>query len=362
MLIVSSSSSCCVTCGQLAAVLSSKRALVAEMPPGGQAPEAEQDDNGGPFQEVKGKKGKHKKKPGAEAATGKASASAATPASGAPTCAIGKGAATSDLAPTTSKAAAPTGASQAVKGDGKKGSKGKEADAPNFVPGPPPRAKGGGQVSREDIQDIVAQVIEAMLPDRLATALAQNPQGPRPISQAHQDQPQPTTAWPPLPNAAAPCAASPPQPLLRADAPAWAGKGAPHQWAGARLQMPLAGPGVQGGADGLNCPICQRFVRGGQSALIQHQNSSSTCRAVAGDALFGREPCEFCGKMLAANDEWAQRQHAVYCQAQRQSFQQYEAELPPQNKGRRRSYGKGKGPPYEQMPRWRSPTAWQWQW
>jgi hypothetical protein len=61
MLIVSSSSSCCVTCGQLAAVLSSKRALVAEMPPGGQAPEAEQDDNGGPFQEVKGKKGKHKK-------------------------------------------------------------------------------------------------------------------------------------------------------------------------------------------------------------------------------------------------------------------------------------------------------------
>lgn len=28
---------------------------------------------------------------------------------------------------------------------------------------------------------------------------------------------------------------------------------------------------------------------------------------MAGDAAYGREPCEFCGKMLAANDHWAKK-------------------------------------------------------
>ena len=265
--------------------------------------------------------------------------------------------------------------------------------------GSPPKAAGGQAPSMEVISGIVQQVIDRMLPDKLAEALAQNPQGPRPIPMSQAHQPSEATEWPALPTSApatqkgdhlpqplradAPAWATQkgdhlPQPL-RADSPAWAGKGMPPaDWPGAhpRLHMPQASEDNEQVADGLHCPICHRFVRGGQSALIQHQNSSSTCRAAAGAFGNGREPCEFCGKMLAANDQWAKRQHAVFCQARPRYQQPHPTRPAPElpQKGWWRSGGKGKlkgnaawtpaPPTYQWQPGgWTQPQqSWQWQW
>lgn len=107
-----------------------------------------------------------------------------------------------------------------------------------------------------------------------------------------------------------------------------------------RLQMPAYNGGMAGvyAADGMTCPVCQRFIRGGRAALNQHQFTSSTCAAAAGEREFGREPCQYCGKMLAAGDEWAARQHAAYCPGQRQQ-QPWPREPPPTRWRSKGKYG-----------------------
>ena len=64
------------------------------------------------------------------------------------------------------------------------------------------------------------------------------------------------------------------------------------------------------------CKACGHFVRGGRGAMRQHQLRSSWCLHRQGRMPAAREPCRYCGKMLAAQDAWSRQQHAWYCPAQ----------------------------------------------
>lgn len=69
-------------------------------------------------------------------------------------------------------------------------------------------------------------------------------------------------------------------------------------------------------SQGLNCPLCQKFVRGGRWQLRSHQLTSSRCLAASGQARAATEPCRYCGKVLAAGDAWAFAQHSRHCRGQ----------------------------------------------
>ena len=111
------------------------------------------------------------------------------------------------------------------------------------------------------------------------------------------------------------------------------------------------------GADGLICPICQKFIRGGRSALTAHQLTSSMCRATRGDQQYGREPCQYCGKMLAADDAWARQQHAAFCtgQTQQSSWRPY-GNGPPAAESESNWRPKG-GPPVSWRPKGGPPAS-----
>lgn len=64
---------------------------------------------------------------------------------------------------------------------------------------------------------------------------------------------------------------------------------------------------------GVFCPICWSYVKGGRWQLRSHQLTSSKCLHASGQAARAREPCEFCGRMLAAGDAWAKAQHLRHC-------------------------------------------------
>ena len=224
--------------------------------------------------------------------------------------------------------------------------------------GPPAVKPAGGQVNEQELEGAISRVLEKLLPEKLALALAQHPQDPRPVPGPAAN----SSGWPALPGAASsaapPAWPCPQQPPLAPQQPP------PAQWTPNPLlpeyvpgtayprsvMMPAEGapPG-----DGVSCPTCKKFIRGGSSALRAHQATSSTCRAMAGDAEFGREPCEFCGKMLAANDHWAKNQHAVYCQGQRQPRPMPSYSGPPPTRWRPQRSDR------RQAQQWQQPTGWQ---
>lgn len=279
-------------------------------------------------------------------------------------------------APTAAKSIAKPGATAPSKGDGngKAAGKGPPATTPSKgdAGGKGPPGKGlpagkpaGGQTAeqQQQLEGAITRVLDKLLPDKLALALAQHPQGPRPFPEPAA----PSHEWPALPRAAS-CAVPPawlgapsePAPVHEA----WS-QPPPAQWTpnpllpayvpGASVETPQAHRlmiPTQGAssADGLTCPICNKFIRGGSSALRAHQAASSTCRAMTGEAAFGGEPCEFCGKMLAANDHWARNQHAVFCPAQRQA--RPSSGLPPTRWRPQRS-------DQWQAQQWQQPTRWQ---
>lgn len=309
------------------------------------------------------KKGKNKKGSKARVDASQLAGKAATPAK--PAAAAGPAEAPTAVksganakAPTATANKGDGKAAAASKGDGKAATAPSKGDGKAATPkgkGPPAGQAAGGQP--QDLEGAVARVLDKLLPDKLALALAQHPQGPRPLRQA-----APQSQWPCLPRAASsavpptgpgtsvpqpiPQAAPPPppqwtpNPLLPDFVPGAAPKFRPQT---RRVVMPAEGAAI---ADGLHCPICNKFVRGGASALRAHQAASSTCLAMAGDAAYGREPCEFCGKMLAANDHWAKKQHSVFCSGQQQARP---SSGPPPNRWR----------PGWRTQQWHQPTDWQ---
>lgn len=66
----------------------------------------------------------------------------------------------------------------------------------------------------------------------------------------------------------------------------------------------------------MECPICKKIVKGGRWQLRSHQLTSSFCLAASGRAPHAREPCEHCGRMIAADDSWAKEQHSRKCPGQ----------------------------------------------
>jgi hypothetical protein len=71
----------------------------------------------------------------------------------------------------------------------------------------------------------------------------------------------------------------------------------------------------------IRCPICQHVLKGhaNGAALKEHQANSSKCLRAQGKIRIDKEPCQFCGKPIAANDRWARVQHSYYCNGQRGS-------------------------------------------
>ena len=68
---------------------------------------------------------------------------------------------------------------------------------------------------------------------------------------------------------------------------------------------------------GRNCQICGRFVRGGNEAMTLHQQTSSRCAVAQGRTHNARVPCYYCGRSLAANNDWAKQQHYQHCPGRR---------------------------------------------
>ena len=71
----------------------------------------------------------------------------------------------------------------------------------------------------------------------------------------------------------------------------------------------------------IRCPICQSVLKGhaNGAALKEHQANSSKCLHAQGIIRVDKEPCQYCGKPIAANDRWARVQHSYYCNGQRGS-------------------------------------------
>ena len=68
---------------------------------------------------------------------------------------------------------------------------------------------------------------------------------------------------------------------------------------------------------GRNCQICGRFVRVGNEAMTLHQQTSSRCAVAQGRTRNARVPCYYCGRSLAANNDWARQQHYQHCPGRR---------------------------------------------
>ena len=80
--------------------------------------------------------------------------------------------------------------------------------------------------------------------------------------------------------------------------------------------LPL--PPMMFGTPWLTCLICGQQLRGGRSALIAHQASSSRCRQRQGlgGPFSGRVNCPHgCGRTVAHDDSWALAQHERFCTA-----------------------------------------------
>ena len=71
----------------------------------------------------------------------------------------------------------------------------------------------------------------------------------------------------------------------------------------------------------IRCPICQHVLKGhaNGAALKEHQANSSKCLRAQGKIRVDKEPCQYCGKPIAASDRWARVQHSYYCNGQRGS-------------------------------------------
>lgn len=88
----------------------------------------------------------------------------------------------------------------------------------------------------------------------------------------------------------------------------------PGQWNYDQGPIPSKGTASDFAVTGvIQCPRCQMVVRGGRWALRQHQFTSSRCHHAAGLTPAAREPCRNCGRMLAAGDAWARKQHYKFC-------------------------------------------------
>eukprot|EP00435_Cladocopium_sp_Y103_P046117 s156_g13.t1 len=230
------------------------------------------------------------------------------------------------------------------KAGGKKGGKAKQAVGPTLTPeeldslrgevgpqaeagkglslsssdGPEPAAPRGGLITKAqtaEVSAIIREVCERLVPEQLAEILQSLPKKGPP--QTGTGAAATTAQW----------ATQSAQPSV----PAADGAPVYTQFCGGEETTPSQPPpsslnqnqrmpdlNQAMGADGLLCPICGKFVRGGRSALNTHQLTSSMCRAARGEQACGREPCQYCGKMLAADDEWAREQHAAFCSGQPQ--------------------------------------------
>ena len=71
----------------------------------------------------------------------------------------------------------------------------------------------------------------------------------------------------------------------------------------------------------IRCLICQHVLKGhaNGAALKEHQANSSKCLRAQGKIRVDKEPCQYCGKPIAASDRWARVQHSYYCNGQRGS-------------------------------------------
>ena len=206
----------------------------------------------------------------------------------------------------------PEGSQQSGKGPSLSTSDGPgEAAATERPAAAAPPIRGGlvTQPRSAEVEEIVREVCQRVLPEQLAAVLKSLPKEGPPLTDTGAAA---NNAWA-TPSHAAPAADAAPAYTQWFDS----GDAAASQHPPFQLRMPGSDQAGSMGADGLICPICNKFVRGGRSALNAHQLTSSSCRAARGDSECGREPCQYCGKMLAADDEWARQQHAAFCPQQR---------------------------------------------